>query len=88
MEDSLQKLAKSPEGPHDEVLVAMVRTYRIQEDVAQITWRAADHSGNSATLKNPPFIYVKALRANLDAVKRDIPASLKEDSTSTRSIYR
>ncbi|KAI0896268.1 hypothetical protein F4806DRAFT_56629 [Annulohypoxylon nitens] len=87
MEDSLQKLAKSPEGPHDEVLVAMVRTYRIQEDVAQITWRAADHSGNSATLKSPPFIYVKALRANLDAVKREIPTSLKEDKVVLSHLY-
>ncbi|XDG02578.1 hypothetical protein ABKA04_002193 [Annulohypoxylon sp. FPYF3050] len=87
MEDSLQKLAKSPEGPHDEVLVAMVRTYRIQEDVAQITWRAADHSGNSATLKNPPFIYVKALRANLDAVKREVPASLKDDKIVLSHLY-
>ncbi|KAI1455367.1 hypothetical protein F4805DRAFT_435953 [Annulohypoxylon moriforme] len=77
MEDSLQKLATSPETPNDSLLVAMVRTYRIQEDVAQITWRAADHSGNS--LKAPPYIYVKALRANLEAVKQEVPASLKDN---------
>ncbi|KAI1215166.1 uncharacterized protein F4807DRAFT_23873 [Annulohypoxylon truncatum] len=87
MEDSLQKLATSPETIHDELLVAMVRTYRIQEDVAQITWRAADHSGNSATLKNPPFIYVKALRTNLEAVKRELPAVLRDNKVFLSHYY-
>ncbi|KAI0884169.1 uncharacterized protein GGS22DRAFT_19950 [Annulohypoxylon maeteangense] len=87
MEDSLQKLAASPETPNDELLVVMVRTYRIQEDIAQITWRAADHSGNSNSVKAPPFIYVKALRANLEAIKEELPASLKDNKVVLSHLY-
>ncbi|KAI2467935.1 hypothetical protein F4781DRAFT_400299 [Annulohypoxylon bovei var. microspora] len=87
MEDSLQKFATSPESPHDTLLVGMVRTYRIQEDVAQITWRAADHSGNSVSSKAPPFIYVKALRENLAAVKRDLPPALEDNKIILSHLY-
>lgn len=81
MEDSLQQLATNPDCLNDEVLVALVKTYRIQEDVAQITWRTAEPSANLTSLKAPPSIFVKALRASLDAVKREIPPALVDNST-------
>lgn len=80
MEDSLQKLSANPECVGDEALVAMVRTYKIQEDVAQITWRTAEPAGNSTAIRAPPAIYVKALRANLDAIKKDLPPTLLDNS--------
>ncbi|KAI1801058.1 hypothetical protein F4811DRAFT_482663 [Daldinia bambusicola] len=87
MEDSLQKLAANPEWIGDEALVAMVRTYKIHEDVAQITWRTAEPAGNSTAVRAPPAIYVKALRANLDAIKKDIPPSLLDNKVVNSHIY-
>ncbi|KAI1464472.1 uncharacterized protein F4812DRAFT_442264 [Daldinia caldariorum] len=86
MEDSLQKLAANPEWIGDEVLVAMVRTYKIHEDVAQITWRTAEPAGNSA-VKAPPAIYVKALRANLDAIRKNLPPSLLDNKIINSHLY-
>ncbi|KAI1099117.1 hypothetical protein F4804DRAFT_322792 [Jackrogersella minutella] len=85
MEDSLQKLATAPECLNDEVLVAMARTYRIQEDIAQITWRATEPSGTSTNA--PHFVYAKPLRANLDSIKRDLPASLADNRVILSHLY-
>ncbi|KAI2602463.1 hypothetical protein GGR54DRAFT_645021 [Hypoxylon sp. NC1633] len=79
MEDSLQKLAANPECLNDEVLVTMVRTCRIQEDVAQVTWRSFEPCSNSTSSRAPPFVYVKPLRANLEAIKRDLPPALADN---------
>ncbi|KAI1390648.1 uncharacterized protein F4822DRAFT_393909 [Hypoxylon trugodes] len=87
MEDSLQKLASRPESPQDEVLVAMVKAYKVQEEVAQITWRTVEPPGNPMSLKAPPAIYVKALRANLEAIKKDLPPSLQDNKVVTSHIY-
>ncbi|KAI1643070.1 uncharacterized protein F4817DRAFT_271618 [Daldinia loculata] len=87
MEDSLQKLSANPECVGDEALVAMVRTYKIQEDVAQITWRTAEPAGNSTAIRAPPAIYVKALRANLDAIKKDLPPTLLDNKVVNSHLY-
>ncbi|KAI1138510.1 hypothetical protein F5Y05DRAFT_384303 [Hypoxylon sp. FL0543] len=87
MEDSLQKLAANPECLNDEILVTIVKSYRIQEDVGQITWRTAEPSGNSTSLKAPPIVYVKGLRANVEAMKRDLPLTLRENKVILSHIY-
>ncbi|KAK6951651.1 hypothetical protein Daesc_006174 [Daldinia eschscholtzii] len=87
MEDSLQKLSANPEWVGDEQLVAMVRTYKLQEDVAQITWRTAEPAGNSTAIRAPPAIYVKALRANLDAIRKDLPPSLLDNKVVNSHLY-
>ncbi|KAI1411838.1 hypothetical protein F5Y13DRAFT_164459 [Hypoxylon sp. FL1857] len=87
MEDSLQKLAADPECLNDEILITMVKTYRIQEDVGQITWRTAEPSGNSTSLKAPPIVYVKGLRANIEAIKRDLSPVLRDNKVILSHIY-
>ncbi|KAI8961511.1 hypothetical protein F5Y11DRAFT_326039 [Daldinia sp. FL1419] len=91
MEDSLQKLSANPECLGDEALVAMVRTYRLQEDVARITWRTAEPAGNSTAnstaTRAPPAVYVKALRANLDAIRKDLPPSLLGNRVVNSHLY-
>ncbi|OTB18715.1 hypothetical protein K445DRAFT_314574 [Daldinia sp. EC12] len=87
MEDSLQKLSANPEWVGDEQLVAMVRTYKLQEDVAQITWRTAEPAGNSTAIRAPPAIYVKALRANLDAIRKDLPPTLLDNKVVNSHLY-
>lgn len=81
MEDSLQKISADPECLNDEILVLMVRVFRIQEDIAQITWRSAEPYGNATSLKAPPLVYVGSLRASLEAVKKQIPPELADNST-------
>lgn len=87
MEDCLQKLAANPECLNDEILVTMVKTYRIQEDVGQITWRTAEPYGNSTCLRAPPIVYVKGLRANVEAIKRDLPPLLRDNKIILSHIY-
>ncbi|KAI0378161.1 hypothetical protein F5Y04DRAFT_262545 [Hypomontagnella monticulosa] len=87
MEDSLQQLATNPDCLNDEVLVALVKTYRIQEDVAQITWRTAEPSANLTSLKAPPAIYVRALRASVEAVRREIPPALVDNKVIRSHLY-
>ncbi|KAI0835759.1 hypothetical protein F5Y06DRAFT_275299 [Hypoxylon sp. FL0890] len=87
MEDSLQKLAENPECPNDEILVTMVKVYKIQEDVGQITWRTGEPFGNSTSLRAPPIVYVKGLRASVEAIKRDLPLTLRENKVILSHIY-
>ncbi len=77
MEDCLQKLAANPECQNDELLVTIVKTYKIQEDIAYVTWRSVDFPG---TIKPPPMIYAKALRASLETVRNSVPPSLANSS--------
>ncbi|KAI5865361.1 hypothetical protein GGS23DRAFT_594894 [Durotheca rogersii] len=79
MEDSLEKLAADPKCPNDEVLVAMVRAQRIIEDVRQATWRTLDAPGQHAPPKPPPAFYSKALRVNLEGLRKSISPSLLEN---------
>ncbi|KAL7624951.1 hypothetical protein AAE478_004165 [Parahypoxylon ruwenzoriense] len=78
MEDSLQKLSADPECLNDEILVAMVKSHKILEDVAHITWRSADPPGQLMSSRALPVAYGKALRANLEAMKRDLSPVLLE----------
>ncbi|OTA98461.1 hypothetical protein M426DRAFT_325964 [Hypoxylon sp. CI-4A] len=87
MEDSLQKIATNPECLNDEILVAMVKSYRIQEEVAQITWRAAELTGHTIAPKAPPAIYLKALRSHLEAVRRDISPELSKNKVVLSHLY-
>ncbi|KAI1774290.1 hypothetical protein F4818DRAFT_79026 [Hypoxylon cercidicola] len=87
MEDSLQKMAADPECLNDQILVTMVRLFRIQEDIAQITWRSAEPYGNATSLKAPPFVYVGSLRTSLEAVKKQIPPELADNKVVLSHIY-
>lgn len=80
MEDSLQKMAANPECPNDEILVLMVRVFRIQEDVSQVTWRSAEPYGNATSLKAPPLVYVRSLSTSLEEVKKKVPPELADNS--------
>ncbi|KAI1371345.1 hypothetical protein F4677DRAFT_435824 [Hypoxylon crocopeplum] len=87
MEDSLQKLAADPECLNDEILVTMVKTCRLQEDVAQITWRCLDPIGNTTAFRAPPIVYAKALRASLETVRRDLPPSVADNKVALSHLY-
>ncbi|KAI5919994.1 hypothetical protein F4810DRAFT_685154 [Camillea tinctor] len=97
MEDSLCKLAANPEYPGDELLVMIVRSHRIIEDVAQVTWRSLDQDGLgglgslSSTLppssRLPPMMYVKAMRQNIQAIKDNLPKSLVENRIAMSYLY-
>ncbi|XXH00030.1 hypothetical protein Hte_006371 [Hypoxylon texense] len=87
MEDSLQKMATNPECLNDEILVLMVRVFRLQEDIAQITWRSAEPYGNATSLKAPPLVYVGSLRTSLEAVKKQIPPMLADNKVVLSHVY-
>ncbi|KAI0470984.1 hypothetical protein GGR56DRAFT_124351 [Xylariaceae sp. FL0804] len=79
MEDSLHRLGAQPEHAGDDLLVLQVRTQRIIEDVASMTWRTPPTPGED-TPKTPMAMCVRALRYNLRQVRDTSPQSLAGNS--------
>lgn len=74
MEDCLQDLSSNPEVPDDEVLVTIARTAKILEDVSFASPLRSGIFGNTGS---PPMMHIKALRANLEDIRK---------STSTETL--
>ncbi|RYP60922.1 hypothetical protein DL771_010331 [Monosporascus sp. 5C6A] len=87
MEESLQKLADEPEWVGDELLVVLVRIFRVAEEVLHIRWSASEFDGHAAATRPTPAYYIKALRANLEGIRRDLPPELVEDRVVLTYLY-
>ncbi|KAI1080844.1 hypothetical protein F5B20DRAFT_539175 [Whalleya microplaca] len=87
IEEMLEKLGAEPECTGDELLVAMTKVYKIHEEIAQATWRSPENYGNPMSSRPPPVLYVKALRANLEEIKRDLPPSLVGNKVIASFFY-
>lgn len=83
MEDTLEHLAKEPEVFGDEALAAMARALKIGEDVLTASgWRFFELEAYSPP-KPPPMVHVKALRSNLDVLRKSLRPELAENSTGS-----
>ncbi|RYP22616.1 hypothetical protein DL767_009012 [Monosporascus sp. MG133] len=87
MEESLQKLADEPDWVGDQVLVVLVRVSRVLEEVSHVRWSATEYGGHAAATRPTPMYYVKALRANLDNIRRDLPPELVENRVILTYLY-
>lgn len=87
MEESLEKLWNEPEWPGDQVLATLVRIFKVLEDFSHVQWNVSDFGGRPGAPKATAMYYVKGLRANLEEIRRNLPDTLKENSTS-RPISR
>ncbi|RYP07563.1 hypothetical protein DL764_002418 [Monosporascus ibericus] len=87
MEESLQKLADEPDWFGDQLLVALVRVFKVLEEVSHIRWSASDFDGRAAATRPTPMHYVKALRANLEDIRRGLPPQLVENRVVLASLY-
>ncbi|RYP22129.1 hypothetical protein DL765_001888 [Monosporascus sp. GIB2] len=87
MEESLQKLADEPEWVGDQVLVVLVRVFRILEEVSHVRWSASEVGDHAAATRSTPVYYVKALRANLEDIRRDLPPELMENRVVLTHLY-
>lgn len=75
MEECLDKLAKEPEYPGDELLAAMARVKLIVEEIGRVTWRRSDYESSG-----PPWIYIKPLQDRLHRLKRSMSPELSQHS--------
>ncbi|RYO76008.1 hypothetical protein DL763_010830 [Monosporascus cannonballus] len=87
MEESLQKLADEPDWVGDQVLVVLVRVFRILEELSHIRWSAFEVGDHAAATRPTPVYYVKALRANLESIRRDLPTELVENRVILTHLY-
>ncbi|RYP72360.1 hypothetical protein DL769_004469 [Monosporascus sp. CRB-8-3] len=87
MEESLQELADEPDWVGDQVLVVLVRVFRVLEEVSHIRWSASEFGDHAAATKPTPVYYVKALRANLEDIRRDLPPELVENRVVLTYLY-
>ena len=71
MEDYARHLTQHPETPGDGVLVATARAFAIMDDVAAA----------SQLPSPPPILLIKALRANLEDIRRTASQETLENST-------
>jgi len=77
MEDSLRLLAETKESPSDMLLVMLVRIQLIMERIKNAPWN--DVSSDAATsVKAPASFYLKALKQQLEDVKKEIPGELRD----------
>lgn len=88
MEESLQKLSDEPEWLGDQVLAFIVRIFKVLEDFSQVQWSVSEYGGRPSAPRPTSMYYVKALRANLDEIRRTLPSSLKDNSACYRVLFR
>lgn len=84
MEDCLQQLSAEPEVPDDEVLVTIARTTKILEDISHAS---PLRSGIFGVNGCPPVMHVKALRQNLDAIRKSTSPETLDNSKTTPPTY-
>ncbi|RYP48093.1 hypothetical protein DL768_005946 [Monosporascus sp. mg162] len=87
MEESLQKLADEPDWVGDQVLVALVRVSRVLEEVSHVRWSATEFGGHAAATRPTPMYYVKALRASLEDIRRDLSPEVVENMVVLTYLY-
>lgn len=86
MEDCVRHLSRHPETPGDEVLVATARTFRIIEDLAAaLPSRVADSEARQLPVP-PPMLLIKALRVDLEDVRKTTNQKTLENSMLAQFI--
>lgn len=81
MEEALHKLSDEPEWRGDQVLAFIVRIFKVLEDFSHVQWSVSDYGSRPSAPRPTAMYYVKALRANLDDIRRKLPSALQDDST-------
>lgn len=82
LDECLTVLAENKEHPSDALLVQLVKLQIIVERVGQAPWH--DEHGNAAGLaRAPPTFYLKALQAQLQDFKSQIPTEIQKNGNST-----
>ena len=76
MEESLQILTDAKECPEDELLVTLVRIQLVMDKV--------HHHRRDSDGQLPSLMYTKSFQAQLEAVRNQIPQSLKQQSKSVQ----
>ncbi|KAH8888157.1 hypothetical protein GQ53DRAFT_725352 [Thozetella sp. PMI_491] len=71
MDECIRVLSESPEWEGDHVLVTMVKSQLIIDQLLRASWQTPPPS--------PPIIFVSALRSQVQGIKNEIPRQLKED---------
>ncbi|KAK5630973.1 hypothetical protein RRF57_006688 [Xylaria bambusicola] len=79
MEDSLKILAANPEWEGDKILVLMVRIWRLSENIFQLQAAWVSDRDKHGSSQPPVTIYTKYFHQCLQAIKDELPASLKDD---------
>ena len=86
LEDCVRMLAENKEQPTDSLLEQFVRLQLIVERAAHAPWH--DGPANAlVSLRAPVVFHLKALQAQLQDFKRDVPQDLRHHGTSI-SIYQ
>lgn len=78
-------LAEHREEPTDILLAQIVRLQLITEEVAQAPWQDG-HVGAASSFKIPWVFYLKALQAQMQNFKLEIPPILHQNG-KTISLY-
>ena len=84
MEDCMRHISENPETPDDEVLVATARALKIFEDVLTARPSRRPDSETWQLPNPPPMLVIKALRGNLEDLRRTTSRETLQNSTVTQ----
>ena len=83
MDECLEKLTEAPEWVGDSLLALLVRSQLILEKASRSPWHNTQPGGGEVAATVPAEFYRKALLAQLQELKQQIPPGLQENGDLT-----